>query len=236
MLTAAQLLAYPAVQLFVERASARGTDFKLSDDDASAITEICRKLDGVPLAIELAATRAAMFGLRDTAARLGSRLDLLRFGRRTAHPRHRTLRATLDWSHDHLSEVERLVLRRVAIFMGSFTLDTAVAVVEEGMSQNDVAEALESLVDKSMVEAGVDPHETSYRLLDTIRTYALEKLLHRGEHDAIAAQDASGTAWLSYNDPAFLARRHGVEGAENMTINAMAAALEAIAGKATATS
>ena len=236
MLTAAQLLAYPAVQLFVERASARGTDFKLSDDDASAITEICRKLDGVPLAIELAATRAAMFGLRDTAARLGSRFDLLRFGRRTAHPRHRTLRATLDWSHDHHSEVERLVLRRVAIFMGSFTLDTAVAVVEEGMSQNDVAEALESLVDKSMVEAGVDPHETSYRLLDTIRTYALEKLLHRGEHDAIAAQDASGTAWLSYNDPAFLARRHGVEGAENMTINAMAAALEAIAGKATATS
>ena len=236
MLTAAQLLSYPAVQLFVERASARGTDFKLNDDDASAITEICRKLDGVPLAIELAAMRAAIFGLKDTAARLGSRLDLLKFGRRTVHPRHRTLRATLDWSHDHLSEVERLVLRRVAIFMGSFTLDTAVAVVEEGMSQNDVAEAIESLVDKSMVEAGVDPHETSYRLLDTIRTYALEKLLHRGEHDAIAAQDASGTAWLSYNDPAFLARRHGVEGAENMTINAMAAALEAIAGKATATS
>ena len=83
------------------------------------------------------------------------------------------------------------MLRRVAIFMGSFTLDTAVAVVEEGMSQNDVAEAIESLVDKSMVEAGVDPHETSYRLLDTTRTYALEKLLHRGEHDAIATRHAN---------------------------------------------
>jgi predicted ATPase/DNA-binding winged helix-turn-helix (wHTH) protein len=192
MPTAEQLLSYPAVQLFVERASARGTDFKLSDDDASAVTEICRKLDGVPLAIELAAMRATIFGLKDTAASLGSRLDLLKFGRRTANPRHRTLRATLDWSHDHLSEVQRLVLRRVAIFIGSFTLDTAVAVVEEeGMSQNDVAEALESLVDKSMVEAGVDTHETSYRLLDTTRTYALEKLLHRGEHDAITTRHAN---------------------------------------------
>ena len=192
MLTAAQLLSYPAVQLFVERARARGTDFKLSDDDASAVTEICRKLDGVPLAIELAAVRAAVFGLKDTAARLGSRLDLLKFGRRTAHPRHQTLRTTLDWSHDHLSEVERLVLRRVAIFIGSFTLDTAVAIAEEeeGMG-HDVADAIESLVDKSLVVAEVNTHEASYRLLDTTRTYALEKLLHSGEHDAIATQHAN---------------------------------------------
>ena len=189
ILTAAQLLSYPAVQLFVERASARGTDFTLSDDDASAVTEICRKLDGVPLAIELAAMRAAIFGLKDTAARLGSRLDLFKFGRRTANPRHRTLRAMLDWSHNHLSEVQRLVLRRVAIFIGPFTLDTAIAIVkEEGVSQNDVAEAIESLVDKCMVEAGVDTHKTSYRLLDTTRAYASEKLLHSGEHDVIAAR------------------------------------------------
>jgi predicted ATPase len=141
----------------------------------------------VPLAIELAAMRAAIFGLKDTAARLGSRLDLLKFGRRTANPRHRTLRATLDWSHDHLSEVERLVLRRGSIFIGSFTLDTAVE--EEGMSQNDVAEAIESLVDKSMVEAAVDTHD--YRLLDTTRAYALEKLLHSGEHDALATRHAN---------------------------------------------
>jgi hypothetical protein len=201
MLTTAQLHSYPAVQLFVERAGSRGTDFKLSDDDASAVTEICRKLDGVPLAIELAAMRAAIFGLKDTAARLGSRLDLLKFGRRTANPRHRTLRATLDWSHDHLSEVERLVLRRVAIFIGSFTLDTAVAIVqEEGINQNDVAEAIESLVDKSMIEAGVDTYETSYRLLDTTRTYALEKLLHRGEHDAISTRHANFELSLNFGD------------------------------------
>jgi predicted ATPase/DNA-binding winged helix-turn-helix (wHTH) protein len=192
MLTVAQLLSYPAVQLFLERASARGTDFRLNDDDASAVTEICRKLDGVPLAIELAAIRATIFGIKDTAARLGSRLDLLRFGRRTASPRHRTLRATLDWSHDHLSEVQRLVLRRVAIFIGSFTLDTAIAVVEEeGVSQNDIAEALESLVDKSMVEAGINTQQTSYRLLDTTRTYSLEKLLSSGEHDAIATRHSN---------------------------------------------
>jgi predicted ATPase len=190
-LTAAQLLSYPAVRLFVERASARGTDFKLGDDEASLVTEICRKLDGVPLAIELAAMRAAMFGLRDTAARLGSRLDLLKFGRRSASPRHRTLRATLDWSHDRLSDVERLALRRLAIFIGSFTLDGAIAIVEqEGMDQNDVAETIESLVDKSMVEAGVHTHEASYRLLDTTRAYALEKLVHSGEHDAIAIRHA----------------------------------------------
>ena len=189
--TAAQVLSYPAVQLFLERASARGTDFKLGDDDASVAAELCRKLDGVPLAIELAAMRAAMFGLKDTAARLGSRLDSLKFGRRTASPRHRTLRATLDWSHDHLSEVERRVLRRVAIFAGSFTLNTASAIADEGINRNDVAEALESLVDKSMVEAGFDTHETSYRLFDTTRVYALEKLLDSGEHDAIATRYAN---------------------------------------------
>jgi len=135
--------------------------------------------------------------IKDTAARLGSRLDLLKFGRRTANPRHRTLRAAPDWSHDHLSEVEGLVLRRVAIFIGSFTLDTAVAIIEEGMSQNDVAEAIESLVDKSMVEAGVNTHETFYRPLDTTRTYALEKLLHRGEHDAIATRHANFLSKMS---------------------------------------
>jgi predicted ATPase/DNA-binding winged helix-turn-helix (wHTH) protein len=216
VLTMNQVLSYPAVQLFVERASACGTDFKLRDDDAPAVAEICRRLDGVPLAIELAARRAAMFGLKDTAARLGSRLDLLKFGRRTANPRHRTLRATLDWSHDHLSEVERRVLRRVAIFNGSFTLNSAVAIVEEqGMKQNDVAETIESLVDKSMLEAGVDTDETSYRLLDTTRAYALEKLLHSGEHDAIATRHAD-----------FLIKLLEQNGVDSLEIRSSAAGLE----------
>jgi len=94
--TAAQVLSYPSARLFVDRITARGSRFSLSDDEAPLVVEICRKLDGIPLAIELAAGRAAIFGVKDTAARLGSRLDLLKFGRRTATPRHQTLRATLE--------------------------------------------------------------------------------------------------------------------------------------------
>ena len=131
-LTASEVLAYPAARLFAERVSARGGDFSLSDDEAPMVAEICRKLDGIALAIELAAGRAAIFGVRNTVARLGSRLDLLKFGRRTANPRHQTLIATLDWSHDHLSEVERVLLRRVAIFVGNFTLEAALAVADGG--------------------------------------------------------------------------------------------------------
>jgi DNA-binding winged helix-turn-helix (wHTH) protein len=116
-LTASEVLAYPAARLFAERVSARRGDFALGDDEVPMVAEICRKLDGIALAIELAAGRAAIFGIGNTVARLGSHLDLLKFGRRTANPRHQTLRATLDWSHDHLSEVERVVLRRVAILV-----------------------------------------------------------------------------------------------------------------------
>ena len=118
-LTASEVLAYPAARLFAERVSARRGDFSLSDDEAPMVAEICRKLDGIALAIELAAGRAAIFGVRNTVARLGSRLDLLKFGRRTANPRHQTLIATLDWSHDHLSEVERVLLRRRRNFRGA---------------------------------------------------------------------------------------------------------------------
>ena len=130
-LTASEVIAYPAARLFAECVSAAAATFRFSDDEAPMVAEICRKLDGIALAIELAAGRAAIFGVENTVARLGSRLDLLKFGRRTANPRHQTLRATLDWSHDHLSEVERVVLRRVAIFVGHFTLEAALAVAEE---------------------------------------------------------------------------------------------------------
>src|SRR5258707_11000780 len=106
-LTASEVLAYPAARLFAERISARGGDISLSDDEAQIVAEICRKLDGIALAIELAAGRAANFGVRNTVARLGPRLDLLKFGRRTANRRHQTLKPALDWSHDHLSDVER---------------------------------------------------------------------------------------------------------------------------------
>jgi predicted ATPase/DNA-binding winged helix-turn-helix (wHTH) protein len=187
--TAAEVLTYPAVRLFVERIGARGHDFSLRDDDAPVVAEICRRLDGIALAIELAAGRAAIFGVKDTLVRLGSRLDLLKFGRRTANPRHQTLRATLDWSHDHLSEVERVVLRRVAIFVGCFTLEAALAVAqEEGIGRSVVADAVGSLVDKSLIGQATNRPGTSYRLLDTTRSYALEKLAASSEEDSIAAR------------------------------------------------
>jgi predicted ATPase/DNA-binding winged helix-turn-helix (wHTH) protein len=190
-LTAIEALSYPAARLFVERVSARGNNFSLGDDEAPVVAEICRKLDGVALAIELAAGRAAIFGIRDTLVRLGSRLDLLKFGRRTANPRHQTLRATLDWSHDHLSELERIVLRRVAILVGWFTLEAALAVAEEqGIGQSDIANAVGGLVDKSLIGSATDYRGIAYRLLDTTRTYALEKLDASGEADCIAARHA----------------------------------------------
>src|SRR5712672_3300451 len=191
-LAASEVLAYPAARLFVERVSARGGDFSLSDDEAPIVAEICRKLDGIALAIELAAGRAANFGVRNTVANLGSRLDLLKFGRRTANPRHQTLIATLDWSHDHLSEIERILLRRVAIFVGHFTLEAALAVAEEaGVGQSEIAGALGNLVDKSLIGVRTCSQGPCYQLLDTTRAYALEKLAASGEQDSVAERHAS---------------------------------------------
>src|SRR5229473_5874012 len=191
-LTASEVLAYPAARLFAERVSARRGDFSLGDDEAPMVAEICRKLDGIALAIELAAGRAANFGVRNTVAKLVSRLDLLKFGRRTANRRHQTLKATLDWSHDHLSEVERVVLRRVAIFIGPFTLEAALAVgVDGGIDQSEINGAVENLVNKSLIVAWPGYREMLYRLLDTTRSYALEKLGLSGEHHSIAARHAN---------------------------------------------
>jgi predicted ATPase len=125
-------------------------------------------------------------------AKLGSRLDLLKFGRRTANPRHQTLKATLDWSHDLLSEVERVVLRRVAIFVGPFTLEAALAAGEEGgTDQSEIEGAVENLVNKSLIVARRGHRGMLYRLLDTTRSYALEKLSLSGEHHSIAARHAN---------------------------------------------
>src|SRR6266567_1915337 len=191
-LTASEVLAYPAARLFAERVSVRRGDFSLGDDEAPMVAEICRKLDGIPLAIELAAGRAAIFGVRNTVAKLGSRLDLLKFGRRTASPRHQTLKATLDWSHDHLSEVERIVLRRVAIFIGHFSLEAACAVAEQGgIDRSEIEGAVENLVNKSLIVAWPSYQRMLYRLLDTTRSYAWEKLAESGEHHSVAARHAS---------------------------------------------
>jgi predicted ATPase/DNA-binding winged helix-turn-helix (wHTH) protein len=215
-LTASEVLAYPAARLFVERISARGGDFSPSDDEAPIVAEICRKLDGIALAIELAAGRAANFGVRNTVAKLRSRLDLLKFGRRTANPRHQTLKATLDWSHDHLSEIERVLLRRVAIFVGHFTLEAALAVAEEvGTDGSEISGALGNLVNKSLIGVWTSSRGPCYRLLDTTRAYALEKLATSGEQDSIAERHASFSIRMLGRNPVDLFDLESTEAAAN---------------------
>jgi predicted ATPase/DNA-binding winged helix-turn-helix (wHTH) protein len=189
--TADAVTRYPAVQLFVERVAARGSNFVLNDRVAPFVADMCRKLDGVPLAIELAAGPAAVFGIDATLARLSSRLDLLKRGYRTAVPRHQTLKATLDWSYDLLSEMERIVLRRIARFVGQFSLEGATQVTGyPGSDDGEIFDAVAGLVEKSLIATRFDRGEVHYRLLDTTRAYALERLEEHGEFDPISLRHA----------------------------------------------
>jgi predicted ATPase/DNA-binding winged helix-turn-helix (wHTH) protein len=191
--TANDALRYPAVQLFVRRVAARAGSVVLTDEEASSVAEICRKLDGIPLAIELAAGQVAALGLNNTVSRLVSRLELLNLSHRTAVSRHRTLKAALDWSYDLLSETERIVFRRIAPFVGYFALDGARYVVGElgaGSSDCKIFDAIAGLVEKSLMVTRIEDAEPRYRLLDTTRAYALEKLTEHGEFDAISLHHA----------------------------------------------
>jgi predicted ATPase len=188
-LSAADALTFPAVQLFVERASATSDTFELTDTEAPVVADICRRLDGVPLAVALAAGRVDAFGVRGVAARLDDRLRLLTHGNRTALPRHQTLKATLDWSFELLPEVERIALRRLAILAGNFTFETAAAIMSgDGISLPDAAELVGNLVSKSLVSASIAGDVVYYRLLDTMRAYARDKLTESGEFDKVARQ------------------------------------------------
>jgi predicted ATPase len=181
-LSAAEALTFPAVQLFVSRVAMVVDRFDLSDADAPTVAEICRGLDGIALAIELAAGRVETFGIQGTAARLGDRMELLWQGRRTALPRHQTLSATFDWSYDLLSEPERAVLRRLSVFVGSFRMDAAEAVAAgRDLDRPRVIEAIVRLVAKSLVAADIEPDHSRYRLLDTTYAYARCKLIESGE-------------------------------------------------------
>ena len=190
-LTAAEAAAFPAVQLFVERVTAIVEDFTLTDANAPLVVEICRKLDGLPLAIEFAAPRVAMLGVEGLAARLDDRLPLLATRRRTATPRHQTMRAVLDWSYGLLSEDEQPFFRALGIFTGGFTVE-AVAAVAMGASskRGDAINRLADLVAKSSVVADCGSAETRFRLLDTTRAYAIEKLDESGERERIARRHA----------------------------------------------
>lgn len=189
--TADAVLRYPAAQLFVERVTARGGNFVLADREAPLVADMCRRLDGLPLAIELAAGPVAALGVRGTVARLVSRLELLKLGHRTAVPRHQTFRATLDWSYDLLSGMERVVFRRIARFVEQFSLEGARHVAGERDSDDcEIYDAIAGLVEKSLICTQLDHGEPQYRLLDTTRAYALEKLEEHDEFDAIALRHA----------------------------------------------
>ena len=193
--TANAVLRYPAVQLFVRRVAARAGSFVLTDEEAPFVAEMCRKLDGIPLAIELAAGQVAALGLKNTVARLVSRLELLKLSHRTAVPRHRTLKATLDWSYDLLSDAERIVFRRIAPFVGHFTLEAARYVAGElGAGTGEIFDAIAGLVEKSLIATRIDETQAQYRLLDTTRAYALEKLEEHAEVDVVLRRHAEYVA------------------------------------------
>lgn len=180
------VLQHSAARLFIERMRAAAPAICLGPSVATATTTICRRLDGIPLAIELAAARAATLGVEALAARLDDRLSLLTDGRRTAPARHQTLRATLDWSHALLSQPERVVMRRLAVFAGDFTMEAAA--LASGFGEIGAAEALQclaSLVAKSLVAADLGGPAPRYRLLETMRAYAMDKLTECGELETL---------------------------------------------------
>jgi non-specific serine/threonine protein kinase len=187
--SSAELGRYAAVALFVARAQERRTDFALTAQNSRAVAQVCARLDGMPLAIELAAARVGSLPVEAVAARLDDRFRLLTTGPRTAMPRQQTLRATLDWSYDLLSEGEQRLLHRLSVFAGGWTLAAAEAVCSGARIETwEVLDLLGGLVNKSLVlleEAGLEGEQGRYRLLETVRQYAQEQLAAAGEAAAV---------------------------------------------------
>jgi predicted ATPase/DNA-binding SARP family transcriptional activator len=183
------LLSYGAVRLFVERARAARPGFALAEGNRRAVTAICAQLDGIPLAIELAATRLGFLGVAEVAARLGDRFRLLTGGNRGALPRHQTLQAVLDWSYDLLDDGERRLLRALAVFAGGWTPDAAEVVCADGAS--DIQGTLAGLLGKSLVQVHAAGEEMArHRLLETVRAYAMQRLAAAGELVAVRERHA----------------------------------------------
>jgi predicted ATPase/DNA-binding XRE family transcriptional regulator len=177
-----ELIRYEAIRLFAERARLVRADFAVTAANAAAVQEVCRHLDGIPLALELAAARVRVLPVEQIAARLDDRFRLLTGGGRTALPRHQTLKALVDWSHDLLADAERSLLRRLAVFSGGWALDAAEAVCAgDPLERHAVLDVLTALVDRSLVQAEAQEGDERYRLLETVRQYAGEKLLAAGE-------------------------------------------------------
>jgi non-specific serine/threonine protein kinase len=190
--SAEQLMGYAATRLFVQRAIAASPAFRLTQDNAAAVARICHQLDGIPLALELAAARVKAMRVEQVAQRLDDRFALLTRGSRTALQRHQTLRSLIDWSHELLSKAEQVLLRRLSVFAGGWTLEAAEAVCSgDGDASDDVLDLLTRLVEKSLVVLGDESTEARYRMLETIRQYAFDKLLAAGEADVVRTRHLS---------------------------------------------
>lgn len=178
-----------AVRLFTERAQAVTRTFALSRENGAHVAQICYRLDGIPLAIELAAARVKVLSVEEIAVRLDDRFRLLTGGSRTALPRHQTLLATMDWSYDLLSPAERVLFRRLSVFAGGFTLPVAEAVCAgDGVDHTEVLDLLTRLVDRSLIIVDLRGEAARYRLLETVRQYALRKLFESGESHVTRAR------------------------------------------------
>lgn len=215
------------IELFVERARAASTPFALTDENRPVIAEICRRLDGIPLAIELAGARVKMLGVKQLRDRLDERFRVLTGGKRDALPRQQTLRALIDWSHALLDERERRLFRRLGIFVGGFAFAGAAATA--GSEEEDVFDVLASLVDKSLVLAEPQGDELRYRLLESTRAYALEKLDAAGERGVLAGchlrylRDRFAAPW---EDAQRTARSAGLGAALHLELDDLRAALD----------
>jgi predicted ATPase/DNA-binding winged helix-turn-helix (wHTH) protein len=211
---AAEVASFGAVALFIRRVEAADRRFRLAGDNTEAVAEICRSLDGIPLALEMAAARVPALGIEGLRTRLGERLRLLTTGARTAETRHRTLRDTVAWSCDLLEDSDRAIFRRLGVFAGGFSVDSAAAALAgDGVDEWDIADAIGRLIDKSLVvaEAGDAPR---YRQLETLRLFALEQLDSQSEHEEFTARhaayfdrffDAAYESWEETEDGAWLA-------------------------------
>jgi predicted ATPase/DNA-binding CsgD family transcriptional regulator len=211
------LRAYEAVQLFEARAAAVRSEFRVTAENAAAVAQICRRLDGIPLAIELAAARVRVLPVEQLVAKLDDRFRLLTGGSRTALPRQQTLRAAMDWSYDLLSEPERALLRRLSVFAGGWTLEAAEAICAGGgIDSPDVLDLLTRLVDKSLVVVEPPREEARYRLLETVRQFARDRLVESGEAGEVRGRHRDWflalveriipTRYVPYMDPAVLDR------------------------------
>jgi predicted ATPase/DNA-binding winged helix-turn-helix (wHTH) protein len=186
------VLSTPAVRFFLARAQADGAQFSLDDDSIRLTGEVCRRLDGIPLALELAASRAAVLGIGLLAAHLDDRFRILTGGRRTALPRHQTLKATLDWSYRLLSRDEQKLLRWLGMFVNGFTLDMACAMAERaGLTRMEALDAVSGLVSRSLLTTDLEGSSYRYRLLETTRAYAQQQLDDNGERASAASAHAA---------------------------------------------